>query len=130
MYSDNYFSLPCWVIAGHSLGGALACRLIGPDCPQIAAVALVGTTHPNRNDLSAIKIPVTKIYGTQDGIALPDRIVANKHLLPPDTRWVEIEGGNHSQFANYGYQLLDGTPGITRDEQQRITRAAIQDLLD
>ena len=75
-----------WVIAGHSLGGALACRLIGPNSPSTIAVALIGTTHPNRNDFSGIKVPITKVYGTYDGIALRDRIMANKHLLSPETR--------------------------------------------
>ncbi|HEX6096268.1 MAG TPA: alpha/beta hydrolase [Thermoanaerobaculia bacterium] len=44
-------------------------------------------------------------------------------------RWVEIRGGNHSQFGHYGHQLLDGHATIARDAQQAITRAAIFDAL-
>jgi hypothetical protein len=50
-------------------------------------------------------------------------------LLPADTRWVEIEGGNHSQFGHYGHQLFDGSPTTTREEQQAVTRAALLDAL-
>jgi hypothetical protein len=52
-------------------------------------------------------------------------IRATSHLLPRTTRWIEIEGGNHSQFAHYGHQLFDGSPTITREQQQEKTRMAV-----
>jgi hypothetical protein len=57
-------------------------------------------------------------------------IRATRHLLPRETRWIEIEGGNHSQFAHYGHQILDGSPAIARAEQQDVTRAALLDALE
>ncbi len=118
-----------WVISGHSLGGALAARMVHSQPADIAAVVLVGTTHPRSDDLSALQVPVTKVYATNDGVAPMDRMRATKHLLPAHTRWVEIRGGNHSQFGHYGHQLLDGKPSITREAQQAITRAEIVDAL-
>ncbi len=38
-------------------------------------------------------MPVTKIYGTRDGIASYDAMLGNKRLLPSTTRGVGIEGG-------------------------------------
>jgi pimeloyl-ACP methyl ester carboxylesterase len=118
-----------WVISGHSLGGALAARTVHSRPTAIAAVVLIGTTHPRSDDLSALKMPVTKVYASNDGVAPYDRIQATKHLLPAHTRWVEIRGGNHSQFGHYGHQLLDGKPTITRETQQAMTRSAIFDAL-
>ena len=122
--------IPRWVIAGHSLGGALACRVVQSDRKAISAMVLVGTTHPRRDDLSSLSIPVTKVYASNDGVASPDRMFAGKALLPKDTQWVEIKGGNHSQFGHYGHQLLDGKATISRETQQTATRSALLEALN
>lgn len=118
-----------WVIAGHSLGGALAARLAGADPTALSAMVLIGTTHPKEESLAFLQIPVTKLYASNDGIAPPDRVLATRALLPQSTRWVEIRGGNHSQFGRYGHQLFDGTATISREEQETITRMAILEVL-
>lgn len=114
-----------WVVSGHSLGAALAARLTRSAPGAVDAMVLIGTTHPRDIDLSSVTIPVSKVYGSKDGVAPPDRMFANRHLLPAHTRWVEIAGGNHSQFGHYGWQLLDGRATISREEQQALTRAAL-----
>jgi len=118
-----------WVISGHSLGGALACRAAQSDPQAFSAMVLVGTTHPKQDDLSALPMPVTKVYASNDGVASPDRTIANKRFLPRTTKWVEIKGGNHSQFGHYGHQLFDGKATIGREKQQEVTRAAILEAL-
>jgi hypothetical protein len=118
-----------WVVAGHSLGGALACRVVQSDHKAISGLVLVGTTHPKEDDLSSLPMPVTKVYGANDGVAPSDRMFENRGLLPKHTRWVEIPGGNHSQFGHYGHQLFDGTPSISREAQQTATRAALVQML-
>src|SRR5687768_6086047 len=104
-----------WVIAGHSLGAALATRLVEAYPAAVAALVLIGTTHPKERNLSSLTMPVTKVWGSNDVVAPPERMFANRSLLPPHTRWVEIRGGNHSQFGHYGHQLLDGRAAITRE---------------
>jgi len=118
-----------WVIAGHSLGAALAARLVDADPAAAAALVLIGTTHPKERNLSSLAMAVTKVWGSNDGVAPPERMFANRFLLPAHTRWVEVRGGNHSQFGHYGHQLLDGRATITREEQQTLTREAILDSL-
>lgn len=118
-----------WVVSGHSLGAALVCRTVQSKVSGIAGVVLLGTTHPKTVDLSWCAHPVTKVYASSDGIAPPDDVRANKELLPASTTWVEINGGNHSQFGHYGHQLFDGTPTLSRSEQQHIARSALLDML-
>jgi pimeloyl-ACP methyl ester carboxylesterase len=118
-----------WVISGHSLGGALACRAAQSDPKAFSAMVLVGTTHPKQDDLSSLPMPVTKVYASNDGVAPPDRTLSNKRLLPKDTQWVEIKGGNHSQFGYYGHQLLDGKATISRETQQTAARLALLEAL-
>ena len=123
--------IPHWVMAGHSRGGALAARFVHADPAQIDALILIGTTHPKMAEfsLAASPVPVTKIYATRDGIADPASILANRQLLPPTTTFLPIDGGNHSQFGYYGFQLLDQRATISRAEQQRQVVAAISKVM-
>ena len=118
-----------WVVSGHSLGGALAARLAQSRPPSLSALVLIGTTHPRDEDLSALRIPVTKVYASNDRIAPREKVLANRGLLPGTTRWIEINGGNHSQFGRYGHQVFDGAATVSRDEQEAITRSAILSAL-
>jgi pimeloyl-ACP methyl ester carboxylesterase len=118
-----------WVISGHSLGGYLACRAALSDPKAFSAMVLIGTTHPKQDDLSSLPIRVTKVYASNDGVAPPNRTLANKGLLPATTKWVEIIGGNHSQFGHYGHQLFDGKAIISREAQQAATRSALLEAL-
>ncbi len=126
---DAHPEVSRWVVAGHSLGAALAARFVHFDPAKIDALVLVGTTHPKESDLSSLGIPVVKVYGTNDGVAPTERMFANRGLLPDSTRWVEIAGGNHSQFGHYGHQLFDGTATVSRLEQQKLTREVLKEAL-
>ena len=119
-----------WVLAGHSLGGALACRIARADPESIEALVLIATTHPKVDDLSGLGRPTTKIYGSRDGIAPPEDVRANAQLLPESTRWVLLDGANHSQFGHYGHQFLDGRAAISRERQQERTRDALLHALN
>ena len=121
---------PCrWVIAGHSRGAVVASDLAARRARGVGGLVLIGTTHPRDVDLSSLRIPVTKVIGTNDGIAPERKSLANRRLLPDATRWVRIEGGNHSQFGWYGFQPGDHFAGITAAQQRTQMLAAILDLL-
>ncbi len=123
-------SVAGWVVAGHSLGAALASRVATQLPERVRGIVLIATSHPKRFDLSRSSIPFTKVVGTNDGVATPEQVDTFRHLLPAATRWVVIEGGNHSQFGHYGHQLFDGTPTISRERQQAQTREALLDALE
>lgn len=116
-----------WFIAGHSRGGAIAARFVHQHSDSIDGLILIGTSHPKEAaySLANATFPVTKIYATNDGLASMAEVEANAVFLPPETHWVEIEGGNHAQFGYYGYQLGDDRAEISREQQQDLTVAAI-----
>jgi pimeloyl-ACP methyl ester carboxylesterase len=59
-----------WVVSGHSLGAALACRAVQSAPSAFSALVLLGTTHPkNGDDLSSLAMPVTKVYASNAGVA-------------------------------------------------------------
>jgi hypothetical protein len=76
-------------------------------------------------DLSTFDIEVVSIYGSNDGLATPAEVLASARLLPADTVFSEIVGGNHAQFGDYGEQSGDLAPAITLDEQIKLTVDAI-----
>jgi pimeloyl-ACP methyl ester carboxylesterase len=119
-----------WVLSGHSLGAALASRVARDNPSSLSALVLVGTTHPKSDSLASLRFPVTKVYGSNDGVAPLEKIDRNRSLLPEHTKWVLIDGANHSQFGHYGHQLLDGTATIPRAGQQEMTRTALLESLN
>lgn len=114
-----------WVISGHSLGAAISCKFVQKYPESTSALVLIGTTHPKEDNLSDLTIPVTKVFGSVDGVAPIEKVEANRSLLPASTKWVRIEGANHSQFGNYGHQLQDGSATISREAQQLLVREEI-----
>jgi pimeloyl-ACP methyl ester carboxylesterase len=118
-----------WVLAGHSRGAALSARFAGEHPEAIAGLVLIATTHPKQVSLAGLPIPVTKIYATRDCVADSAAVFANARLLPADTRWVRIDGGNHRQFGWYGAQLGDCSATISREAQQALTLEALLENL-
>ncbi len=114
-----------WVIAGHSLGGALAARFAATHPDLVGSLVLMATTHPRDLDLSGSAFPVEKILGSRDGVASTERSRHNAAMLPPSTRTVVIEGANHAHFAYYGPQLGDHRATISREVQQGLVRAEL-----
>lgn len=118
-----------WVIGGHSKGGALAATFARDSESDVAGLLLIGTSHPREEDLSSLELDVTKVYGSEDGLASEAEVRQYAANLPATTHWVRVEGGNHAQFGWYGWQLGDGRAQISRTEQQAVTIRAILDQL-
>lgn len=119
-----------WGLGGHSLGGAMAANFVFNHPDSIDGLALWAAYPANNNSLADRSLPVTSVYGTNDLVASPDTILASAPLLPSDTDWVAIEGGNHAQFGSYGLQPGDGDPAISASEQTTQAVAATVEMLD
>lgn len=111
---------PPWVVAGHSKGAFFAIAFTQAQPNRAKELVLLGSTHPRDFDYSSCPVPVTKLYGTRDGVAPPERVREAARNLPASTRWVRIDGGNHSQFGSYGFQPMDHWATISREEQQAV----------
>jgi pimeloyl-ACP methyl ester carboxylesterase len=114
-----------WILAGHSRGGMLAARFVHEIGKTLAGLVLIGTTHPRDFSMVDTPVPIIKIYGTRDGIASYSAMQQNQHLLPRNTTWIGIEGGNHVQFGYYRHQLGDEDATISRSEQQKQVEKAL-----
>lgn len=118
-----------WVVAGHSRGGKVAATLARTNAGALAGLVLIGTSHPRDFSLANSRLQVTQIYGTRDTVADVEKVHQARRNLPPATRDVRIDGGNHSQFGHYGFQPGDWPATISREEQQRITVDALVTVL-
>jgi pimeloyl-ACP methyl ester carboxylesterase len=119
-----------WAVGGHSLGGAMAARYVYRSSSTVEGLVLWAAYPAANDDLSTRALAVASIYGTLDGLATQTKIDASRPLLPPDTQWTAIEGGNHAQFGAYGPQSGDRPATISREAQQERVVAATVALLE
>jgi dienelactone hydrolase len=106
-----------WVIAGHSLGGSMAATFADNHPGSLDGIILWASYPANSDDLSSQDTDSLSIYGTWDGLSTLTKIKASESILPPDTLWIAIDGGNHAQFGWYGPQSGDNEATISRQEQ-------------
>lgn len=114
---EMYPDINTWYIGGHSMGGAMASNYASKNPGKIEGLILMGAyiygDYPPSNTLT--------IYGSLNQ-SVEDKIDYTENI-------VEIEGGNHAQFGNYGKQKGDSDGTITTEEQQRLTVEAVLEFV-
>lgn len=130
----HYDYIDGWVMAGHSVGGtAMATYANHHDKPHHkidGIIFLASYPTPFIENISNDPYKVVSIYATEDGLTSLSDIENSKKLLPEDTKFVKIEGGNHAQFGYYGDQDGDNPAKISREEQQNIIMSEFFELLE
>ena len=120
------YDYPCWYISGHSLGGAMAAAYLSENSDKLTGAVFLATHSPAT--MPADK-PVVSIVGSEDKVINWDDYAQFKSTWPASVKEVMIEGGNHSQFGDYGEQRGDGEATISAEEQIRQTLVAAIDLI-
>jgi pimeloyl-ACP methyl ester carboxylesterase len=105
-----------WVVGGHSLGGSAAATYASTN-HDLGGVVF-WASYPANDTLKNTDMKVLSIYGTLD-MGGVNPFEASRANLPSDSEFVVIEGGNHSQFGDYGLQPGDTEATIPREEQQK-----------
>ncbi len=125
----EYNYIDKWYIAGHSLGGVIAASYVHAN-PNIFEGLMLWASYPmDKKPLNSYKIDVISITGSLDGLVEKDKIISSKKLLPKQTVFIEIEGGNHAQFGSYGKQKGDNDAAISEKEQHILVSKIINDFL-
>ena len=118
-----------WAVGGHSLGGAMAANFAATNPGSLDGLVLWASYPAGSDDLTQSGLKVVSIYGSEDGLATGAKIDASRALLPADTTWVKIEGGNHAQFGSYGAQAGDNPAKISAEKQRGLVVKSTVDLL-
>ncbi|MBE3067162.1 MAG: alpha/beta hydrolase [Chloroflexi bacterium] len=119
-----------WAVGGHSLGGSMAANYVHSHPGTVQGLVLWASYPAGSDDLSSSGLKVLSISGTLDGLSTPTKIEASRVLLPADTIFVPIEGGDHAQFGWYGPQSGDNPATISREDQQnQIVQATLEFLI-
>lgn len=125
----EYPEISSWIMAGHSMGGAMAAEFAERN-QRISGLILLASYPDASSNLAFRNLNTLVVYGSEDGLVSPAEIEQNSaDVLPKTTELMLIPGGNHAQFGNYGPQIGDGLASITRNDQQAACIKAILGFL-
>jgi pimeloyl-ACP methyl ester carboxylesterase len=131
---SDYSGVKTWIIGGHSLGGSFACKYAQAHTDKLSGVVLWASWPSEDFRLDNTGLKAISIYGSKDKFV--DDIRAGAQDLPTGSPFVEIAGGNHTQFGYYWdgihedyVQDNDNPADISRAEQQQQIIKATEDFL-
>ena len=121
-----------WALGGHSLGGVMASRYVKSAQAEIPGLVLLASYPSERFRVDHLPLKAVSIYASCDGLIQQSTIEESRQHLPAGTRFIEIQGGNHSQFCALAPGSLyrgDNPASITPAEQQQAIVRAVEDFL-
>jgi len=119
-----------WVIGGHSVGGTMAAQYTDKHPEIIEGLAIWASYPADGTDISDLDIPVISIYGSREVTVTDESVGERKHLLPEDTLYIRIEGGDHHQFGAYEINPEDHLATTSRASQHQQILQATLELLE
>lgn len=119
---DAYSDVAHWWVGGHSLGGAMAASYAASNASKVEGVALLAAY--SSDDLTALGLKVEVVYGSNDGVVNRDKLGSCIAQLSAGSV-LEIAGGNHAGFGDYGAQSGDNEATISADDQQEQAADAV-----
>lgn len=126
---NKYKEVDTWVIGGHSLGGVMAASY-AYEHNEIKGLVLLASYPQSSKDFSKSDVKVLSLWGSNDKVADLNKVKEAKKLMPSDAEFIELKGGNHGGFGDYGHQKGDGDATITNEEQMREASEYIIKLLE
>ena len=118
-----------WAIGGHSVGGTAAALYVSAHPDAIAGLAIWSSYPASNSSISDLDLPVILLYGGNEVGVTDESVGARKHLLPPDTRYIRIEGGDHHQFGAYELTSEPDLATVSRESQHAQILSATLGLL-
>lgn len=118
-----------WVIGGHSLGGVMAADYSIKN-ENIKGLVFLASYPKSGENFGKRDIKVLSLWGSNDKVADLNKVKNAKDVMPSASEFIEIKGGNHGGFGDYGHQKGDGEASITNKEQMSYTAKTIIKFID
>lgn len=119
-----------WAIGGHSIGGTMAAQYTNENREAVDGLIIWASYPADNANLSDFEKPVSLIYGSLDPRVNDDSVTPRQHLLPGNTDYVRIDGGDHHQFGTYQITPEEHHATISSDDQQAIIIQSTLDVLN
>lgn len=126
---NNHQNIDTWAIGGHSLGGVMAADY-ALENEKIKGLVLLASYPQKKTNLSSKQIKVLSLWGSVDKVADLQKVKEAKNVMPSDAEFIEIKGGNHGGFGDYGLQKGDNKSSITNKQQMMDTSKYIIETLN
>ena len=118
------------VIAGHSLGGAMAADYASRHAGQLSGMILEGAYPADGIDLTGTSFATLSLMGEHDQVASADKVRGGMAQLSPSSRLEVIPGSVHAFFGRYGPQQGDGVPTVDRAAAEKSILDAVVGYLE
>ncbi|MDD6806985.1 MAG: alpha/beta hydrolase [Oscillospiraceae bacterium] len=129
-YKELYPNIENWYIGGHSLGGTIACKHAVARPNTYKGVVFLAAYPDKNDDMNGTGMKVLSMYGSKDNVFNMGRYTEYHHNFPEDFEEIIIEGANHGQFGNYGFQKGDNEADISHEEQIGFTAKKIVEFMN
>jgi hypothetical protein len=107
-----------WFIGGHSLGGTAAAFWVHEEPTLFEGLFFLGSYPSDAHDFADVPMKVLSLTASLDSVMNAETYEESLALLNPSTTtFVTVEGGNHSQFGDYGFQRGDTLATISTEAQ-------------
>jgi hypothetical protein len=126
---SKYSNINSWVIGGHSLGGVMAADYAFNN-DKIKGLVLLASYPQENKDFTSSSLKVLSLWGSNDKVADLNKVKEAEKVMPKDSEFIEISGGNHGGFGDYGQQEGDGEATISNEVQIHETSNYIIKLLE
>lgn len=114
---ENNKDVSMWYVIGHSDSGNTALKVSANEKKVLGTVFL--GSYVTGDDLKLINKHLLLIWGTNDGVLDFSKFNEYKKNLSENTTFLEIVGGNNSNFADIELLENDNSATINNEQQQK-----------
>lgn len=111
-----------WIIAGHSMGGAMVGVYADNNRNNLAGVIVFDSHPPGSNSLADSDLPILLFERARADGSRSQKFIDNARLYPESAQLNLIPGGQHMYYGSFdgGSYQEEWDPGIERETMQKI----------
>ena len=117
-----YPEIEQWIIAGHSMGGAMAGTYADNNRDTLAGAIVFDSYPPGSNSLADADLPILTFERARPDGTRSQKFVDNENLYPESVERILIPGAQHMYYGSFdgGSYKEEWEPGIEREAMQSI----------